>query len=439
MATVKAVAPDCARKDCGHSRSVHRKKTLRKRVLLKCAEPGCTCRTYLEPLPDGKPRPTAPNADKKYPAEVLTPDEIQAMIRLCSPRAPTGIRNRALLMLLYRSGLRLSEAVGDRAEGVEGIRPVDVNFDDHSLRVLHGKGDKSTTRYFDVSAEGVLMRWMDKRKELGFRNGGPLFCTLDGTPLHGQYVRNLVHRLGAKAGIEKRVHPHGLRHTFAVELDQANTPLTVIAKLLGHDNVATTAEYLQHLTNADAGRALEAINLPDLDLGFGVRRRLKVEGHETADGLRYHGICSVCTTIFEPGIRLAKRDVRGFLLPAFMGHECRPAGQPELAAVPLEPRRPLAASAGPRMRREKTPEDAPVPRVKRAAGGNPQPGRRVMASGTCSGCGEERGVRSDGTIQQHRVGGAACDGAGLPPTEAVMPVVAELVGMLEDQQREEGL
>ena len=80
MATVKKVAPDCARKDCGHGRGVHRKKTIRKRVLIKCTVPGCACRTYLEPLPDGKPRPTAPNADKKYPAEVLTPDEIHAVL-----------------------------------------------------------------------------------------------------------------------------------------------------------------------------------------------------------------------------------------------------------------------------------------------------------------------------------------------------------------------
>ena len=363
MAAVKKVAPDCARKDCGHGRGVHRKKTIRKRVLIKCTVPGCACRTYLEPLPDGKPRPTAPNADKKYPAEVLTPDEIQAMIRLCDPRWAMGVRNRALLWLLYRSGLRLAEAVGDRDEGVMGLRPADVNFADHSLRVLHGKGDKATTRFFHPSAEEALAQWIGKRRELGFGDERPLFCTLEpspavepgphrpkgsparpkGSPLHPQYVRNLVHRLGAKAGIAKRVHPHALRHTYAAELARAGMPIDAISRLLGHDSVATTATYLQGLINADAGLALEALSLPELDTG-GRKRTLKVETRDTPDGPRHYGTCSACSTVFEPGVRIAKRDVRGFLLPAFGAHECHGSREEEAEEIttPKPRRRPKA-------------------------------------------------------------------------------------------------
>jgi site-specific recombinase XerD len=72
----------------------------------------------------------------------------------------------------------------------------------------------------------------------------------------------MLHRLAAQAGVEKRVHPHGLRHTFAVELEAAGVPVTTISKLLGHSSVAVTARYLDHLTNAQAIEALAAIELP---------------------------------------------------------------------------------------------------------------------------------------------------------------------------------
>jgi site-specific recombinase XerD len=202
-----------------------------------------------------EPGRTAPNAGRKYPPEVLTPDEVHAIIALCSPKAPTGIRNRALLTLLYRSGLRISEALT--------LRPADVSLTRHTIRVLHGKGGKPTTRGFHPSATDALARWLDERKKLGLR-GGTLFCTLQGGPLHPQYARNLLHRLGPRAGIDKRLHPHGLRHTFAVELEHAGTPVTVISKLLGHSSTAVTSRYLDHLTNAQAVTALERVDLPEL-------------------------------------------------------------------------------------------------------------------------------------------------------------------------------
>ena len=91
------------------------------------------------------------------------------------------------------------------------------------------------------------------RRELAGRNGwknGKLFCTLDGTPVSDDYVRMLLRRLAAKAGIEKRVHPHGFRHSFAVELEAEGVPVTVISKLLGHSSIAVTSRYLDHLSNA---------------------------------------------------------------------------------------------------------------------------------------------------------------------------------------------
>ena len=181
-----------------------------------------------------------------------------AIIGQCSRRAPTGIRNRALLMLLYRSGLRVSEVLA--------LRPADVDLTRHSIRLLDTKSGGAQTRGFHPSADDALSRWLDTRRSLGIggEHGPRLFCTLAGGPLSDDYVRGLLRRLAAKAGITKRVHPHGLRHTFAVELEAAGTPVTTISKLLGHSSVAVTARYLDHLTNGEAVAALQSVDLPPL-------------------------------------------------------------------------------------------------------------------------------------------------------------------------------
>lgn len=198
-----------------------------------------------------------PNKGNKYPPEPLEPAEVAEIIGQCSQRAPTGIRNRAMLWLAYRSGLRISELLA--------LRPVDLNLTDHSARVLHGKGNKATVRYWHPSADDAMLRWLDERKRQGLaRNGVRLFCTLAGDPVSDDYVRNLLRRLAAKAGIEKRVHPHGLRHSYAVELRKAGMDVAAISRLLGHSSVAVTARYLDHLTNDTAGKALMAIELPSL-------------------------------------------------------------------------------------------------------------------------------------------------------------------------------
>jgi len=93
----------------------------------------------------------------------------------------------------------------------------------------------------------MIGRWVDRRKAHGLNGRRPLFCTLDGSPMKQSYVRTLLPRLAEKAGIEKRVHPHGLRHTHAAELASEGVPLNVIQVQLGHSNAATTSRYLQHI------------------------------------------------------------------------------------------------------------------------------------------------------------------------------------------------
>ena len=116
-----------------------------------------------------------------------------------------------------------------------------------TVRVLHGKGDKARLMGLDEGAWAVLQRWLDKRGELKIDGRRRVFCTLQGKPLQPQYVRELLPRLARKASLDKRVHPHGLRHTHASELRQEGLDLGIISKQLGHASVATTSRYLDHI------------------------------------------------------------------------------------------------------------------------------------------------------------------------------------------------
>jgi site-specific recombinase XerD len=140
-----------------------------------------------------------------------------------------------LIVILYRTGLRISEALD--------LEPRDLG--DQTIRVRHGKGDQCRVVGVDAGAWAVLQSWIRARPA-----GLTLFCTLKGAQIKTQYVRKLLHRLAEKAGIEKRVHPHGLRHTFAFELVSEGVPIHIISKQLGHRNISTTDIYLRHLNPA---------------------------------------------------------------------------------------------------------------------------------------------------------------------------------------------
>lgn len=183
------------------------------------------------------------NKGQKYPAEPLTSDEVRALIRACSSRAPTGIRNRALIAVFYRGGLRLQEALR--------LYTKDLDPKQSTVRVLHGKGDKSRLVGIDDGAWAILDRWLDRRVRLGVNDKCPVFCTLDGAPIQPTYVRALLRRLAHKAQIQKRVHPHGLRHTHAFELANEGQPLHVIQAQLGHSSLAVTDRYIRHLSPQD--------------------------------------------------------------------------------------------------------------------------------------------------------------------------------------------
>jgi site-specific recombinase XerD len=183
------------------------------------------------------------NKGKTYPPEVLTSDEVRGLVEACSSRAPTGIRNRALIVVMYRGGLRAGETLA--------LRPKDVDTTAGTLTVLHGKGDRRRVVGLDPGAMAIVTRWIETRHTLGISGHAPLFCTLQGRPLQPSYIRTLMPRLAGRAHIEKRVHAHGLRHTHAYELMMEGVPVPVIQQQLGHTSLATTDRYVSHLAPVD--------------------------------------------------------------------------------------------------------------------------------------------------------------------------------------------
>ena len=182
----------------------------------------------------------------KREIDILTTDECHSLLSAGS-KAPTGIRNRAMVVVLWRACLRIKEALS--------LLPKDVTQE--SIRVHSGKGGRARTVGLDPEASAVVWQWISKRKELGLKASQPLFCTLKGDPIDTSYYRHLFKRLAAKAEIDKRVHPHGLRHSGAVHLLDEGKDVVVISRQLGHSNLGTTNTYLNHLKPADVIEAMK--------------------------------------------------------------------------------------------------------------------------------------------------------------------------------------
>jgi site-specific recombinase XerD len=182
---------------------------------------------------------TVARPKRRLPPEVLTDAEVCALMQACGHYTAIGLRDRALIALLYRAGLRINEALS--------LYPKDLDLEGGSVRVLNGKGGKSRTVGLDPGAAAVIERWLDARSRLELGGRHPVFCTLRGHAMADAYVRVLLKRLAARAGIEKRVHAHGLRHTHAAQLRAEGVDIAIISRQLGHASITTTARYLDHL------------------------------------------------------------------------------------------------------------------------------------------------------------------------------------------------
>jgi len=188
--------------------------------------------------------------------EVLGVEEVERLLDACPGDTPVGIRDRALLELLYASGLRISEAVGlDREE---------LSLEEGLVRVI-GKGDKERQVPVGEIAVDWLKRYVDQVRPVwldmwtqasprGHRadprtraRGGPLFFSVRGERLDRRRAWEMLKATAGASGLGAGVSPHTLRHSFATHLLEGGADLRVVQELLGHASISTTQLYT-HLT-----------------------------------------------------------------------------------------------------------------------------------------------------------------------------------------------
>jgi integrase/recombinase XerD len=180
---------------------------------------------------------------KKLPI-TLEPEEAQNLLKQPSKRYPTGLRNKAILSLMLNCGLRVSEVVN--------LRPGNINLTKGKLRVESGKGNRDRDLAIPEYLTDLFDSWRKRRPESNF-----FFSTLKGNKLSTRYLQQMVKRYAGKAGINKRISPHTLRHTYATEYYKQTKDIETLRRILGHSDISTTTIYIT-LANIDVENGMKS-------------------------------------------------------------------------------------------------------------------------------------------------------------------------------------
>jgi integrase/recombinase XerD len=181
--------------------------------------------------------------------KTLRREEVDALMAMPNLDAPTGLRDRCMLTLMHRAGLRVSE--------VCKLHLRDIHWRDHELHIRTdvGKGGKEAMLPLDDDTLAWLERWKSVRRR--YAAGSPwLFVTLRGGPVDRRCVWEMLDRRARKAGI-RHTHPHMLRHTFASDLLRERFSIEEVRRLMRHSDIRTTSIYL-HVHDADLAAKVRA-------------------------------------------------------------------------------------------------------------------------------------------------------------------------------------
>ena len=178
---------------------------------------------------------SSPKLDRRLPS-FLTTKEIILLLEAPDFFTPVGQRDRALLELLYASGLRVSE--------IASLNLGQIDFDTNEIRV-RGKGSKERMTLMGKPAAKALTTYITQGRPqlLGEERNGAVFLNRDGGRLIERRVQKILEKYARRVGITKKVHPHILRHTFATHLLNGGADLRVVQELLGHANLSSTQIY----------------------------------------------------------------------------------------------------------------------------------------------------------------------------------------------------
>jgi integrase/recombinase XerC len=189
-----------------------------------------------------------PRRPRRLPS-FLNNEDVSALVSAPEANTPLGLRDRAVMELLYAAGIRVSE--------LAGLDTTDVNLGDGLLRV-RGKGRKERVVLIGRPARRALKSYLrEGRPRLAAGAEAALFLNRDGGRLSTRGVQGLVRKYALAAGLDQRIFPHLLRHTFATHMLEGGADLRVLQELLGHSNINSTQIYT-HVTEQAKRRTIEA-------------------------------------------------------------------------------------------------------------------------------------------------------------------------------------
>jgi len=186
---------------------------------------------------------SSPKLDKRLPS-FLTVEEMVRLLKAVDLSDPVGQRDRAILELLYAAGIRVSE--------LANLDVGQVNLNTNEIRVW-GKGSKERVVLIGEPAAQALTAYLNegRLKLMDKKKGGALFVNRYGRRLTERSVQKMLQKYAVLAGIDKRIHPHLLRHTFATHLLDGGADLRVVQELRGHANLSSTQIYT-HVSQSQA-------------------------------------------------------------------------------------------------------------------------------------------------------------------------------------------